>query len=98
MKITPHFYDLCGKRRDMELRRFLPKAQRFLANVPQFGEHTTFSRQKVPQSGKRRRRRGTLQDGALQYGHQSVALLAGESGTIYAMFSSATVPRLLHSF
>ena len=39
-------YGLCGKRQDMGSRRFFP-------NVPQFGERSTFSWQKVPQSGKR---------------------------------------------
>ena len=50
-------------------------------------------RQKAP-----RLRHFTRRCGALRHGHQSVALLAGESGMIYAMFSSSAVPRLLHSF
>ena len=41
MKIASHFYDLCGNRRDTELRHF------FLPNTPQFGKRTTFSWQKV---------------------------------------------------
>ena len=42
MKIAPHSYGLCGKRRDTELRCFLP-------NAPQFGKRDAFSLQKTPQ-------------------------------------------------
>ena len=38
MKITPHFYGLCEKWRDTELRHFLP-------NAPQSSERATFSQQ-----------------------------------------------------
>ena len=61
MKIAPHFYGLCGKHRDTELRHFLPNVQQFLPNVPQFGKRATFSGQKAPHTphfqGKRRRTR-----------------------------------------
>ena len=52
--------------------------------------------------GKRRRNPAkncnALQDSALRRGHQSAALYAGENATIYAFFSSAAAPSLLHSF
>ena len=62
--------------------------QCFLLNAPQFSKRTAFSRQ-----------RHLTQDCALRhFCHQSVALLVGESGAIHVIFSSAAVPRLLHSF
>ena len=60
--------------------------RRFLPNVPQFGEHAAFSRQKAPQS---------LDCGAaIQVRH----FWWEKSGAHAAMFSSAAAARLLHSF
>ena len=48
--------------------------RQFLQNALQFSECAAFSRQKVPQS----KDCGTLQDGTLQHGHQSVVHTVGE--------------------
>ena len=68
MKIMPHFYGLCGNRRNTELRSFLP-------NTPQFGERIAFSWQKALQSKM-------VHCGAAikvwRFCHQSAVLLVGE--------------------
>ena len=94
MKIVLYFYGLCGKRRDTELRHFLP-------NAPQFGDHATFSRQKVKvsQSGKRHcnpRIAALYKTAHCGVAIKVPALLAGESSVNAAMFSSAAAARLLH--
>ena len=94
----PHFYgmplDLFEKLGNMLLLHFLPKALRFLSNVPQLCECNTFSRQKAPQSLNC----GALQDSALQHGHKSAKYMVGEKQCTCVMFSSATAACLLHSF
>ena len=77
----PHFNGLCRKCQDRELQHFLPI-------TPQFGERTTFSRQKALQSLDC----GALQDGAMQRTRWEKSAAHG------AMFSSATAVRLLHYF
>ena len=56
--------------------------QRFLPNVPQFGEYAAFS-------GQKQGLRWCLQDSVLRRGHQSAALLVGERGAHTVMSSSA---------
>ena len=112
MKIVPHFYENCAAL--LWFVREAPRygiAALFVKRATIFAKCTAIRRTRHIFTAKgaviRQKARivalyktdcGALQDGALRYGHQSVALLVGESGTNAAMFLSASVACFFNSF
>ena len=86
---VPHFYDLCGKCLDTELRHFFPNVPQFFPNA---ALHFHGRRHCNPAKGTAALYKTAHCSATIKVRHlfhQIAELFAGESGTIFVIFSSA---------